>query len=117
MTERTHTIIPAQPGWYVATFAAETNHLDHIAIVAWDIKGTVDDNDYTVNPMTYGYFDLSHPFAIKRPDGMYEVPGFDGVTFNETSVLVHLGDECDQREAQRNRAPPPDPPLRTTSTS
>jgi hypothetical protein len=63
------TIIPAQPGWFVAEFIA--SNADNITdpIIAWSIT------DDEVRPVTCAGVVKGGIYVIKRPDGLMTIPG------------------------------------------
>ena len=76
-------------------------------IVAWDIERRYDEkNDETkhlVLALTlYGNFDEDFGFkAIKRPDGMFEMP-YDGMFFaTETDLIAYFKVVARERKAPR----------------
>jgi hypothetical protein len=81
-SDETHSIIPAQPGWYVAVYAPRDNQgdeclvLDHI--VAWDVE-RIQEGDATyrrADPITLDCtmeYDIN-VWAIKTPDGKFVQP-------------------------------------------
>jgi hypothetical protein len=136
MTEKkdfTRTIIPAAAGWFVARLVPtddviRRDRLKHDAIVAWVVDILRDGGELlpVLTPLTYDYVSASKPHAIKRPDGLYEVPAH-GVDLTADRVIAHLRDVMGMRkrrfeiwEEERERraaSPPPDPPPTETDTS
>jgi len=47
------TIIPAQPGWFVATTVEGSDRLDKEAVIAWAIQWDKDSSAYVADPITY----------------------------------------------------------------
>jgi hypothetical protein len=107
--------IPAQQGWYTATFVEGKSgeyedHLTHDPVIAWDIERWEREPDNSLGPdmndspyvrhlvkpvRVSGNMDsVSNIWAIKRPDGKYEIP--DEITLaDEAAALAHMREETD----------------------
>jgi hypothetical protein len=129
MTEKkdfTRAIIPAQPGWYVATYAQGgtspdtgeiwSERLVFTAIIAWETTGTGDTTGLI--PLTYGYIDLSKLHALKRPDGMFELSD-SHYAYTEDETLNELRAEhaAETRLEEMRRTVPSDSSPAESDTS
>ena len=99
MSERiTHTIIPAEPGWQVATFfevygsgVPIDGRLCYEPVIAWAVKRDEEDDSYRVSPITLrGDPDDGglNPWVLKSPDGAY-LSGRDRYS-DERAVIEEL---------------------------
>jgi len=112
-----HTIITAQPGWYVAMYVRGLKgadgwdeHLSLRPIIAWDIeREDVDAKDtsrvwHNVTPLTVDG-NMNHYaewWAIKTPDGKYSTP--DGMCDNEPDAMDALKQVYEQDLKERAAA-------------
>ena len=92
------TIVPAVAGWYVAVFIEGDIYLD--PIIAWEVErvekpyhpgvGRLGEQciSHWVDPLTINgnMTDFADTWAIKRPDGKFEIP-HDRVCDNEAEVI------------------------------
>jgi len=127
--EVTRTIVPASPGWFLATLAPSGTALNHDGIIAWDITRVVtmreghdgrlypDVEHQSATPLTLSnkLRPLYDPFAVKRPDGTYEMEGDHG-GFTEAVIIEELRFEHETNERlKEDMRPPPQPRAASTS--
>jgi hypothetical protein len=117
---RTHTIIAARPGWYVAVFVPrektedeQADQFDLTPIVAWEIErserpyhpsaGRLGEKCifHSVMPLTLdGNMDnWVVGWAVKTPDGKYNTPDFLADT--EADALSYFRREYDAKDKER----------------
>jgi hypothetical protein len=102
----TRTTVPAQPGWFVAIFIEKDKPgFAYDPIVAWEIERV--ERDYHPSAHRAGERCVTHHviplttendmenhanmWAIKRPDGKYEIPG-DTTCDTEADALAEVID-------------------------
>jgi hypothetical protein len=113
--EKTHTIIPAQPGWFVAMYIpgckadhprdSWDHHLRLTPIVAWDIAEWVHQIVLRdVTPITIGVnvHTMRPPWAIKMPDEQYV---YGGTQYGDdlAGLLAAMKSEHEEISARRAR--------------
>jgi hypothetical protein len=107
------TIVPAQPNWFVAVFipagseAGESWSARFVydPIIAWEIghdryhasvRRAAHERCHHVEPITIdGRVTISNAWAIKRPDGKFELPA-DTTFDDEDDALKYLQQQSEQ---------------------
>jgi hypothetical protein len=105
MADNHHTIIPAQPGWFLVLFmpGEGTDDPDSVRldpIIAWDIPPDRGKKDRCMPLSVSGnpdYYWCAYPWAIKRPDGSFETEFGDDLK-TEQDLMVHLRDQFERDE-------------------
>jgi hypothetical protein len=114
------TIIPAAPGWYVATLVEGKpgakgwpDGLSLEPIIAWDVQredgrhGEHDDlrrlwyGAVPITPNTNNVHHFGNPWVIKAPDGSYVMPDGCRWEVSEAEVIQELKDEYMNASAAR----------------
>lgn len=107
------TLIPATPGWSIAFFIAAGTHGGETwgdslllePIIAWAI-------DYEVNPDLGNWHDVTPvtiegtthigEWAIKRPDGKFQIPD-DTTLDDESAAIAHLKEAAAKADKIREK--------------
>jgi hypothetical protein len=107
-------IIPASPGWYLARllFGGSDKKCSLVfePVIAWSIAREEEDRAYKVDPLTVtgNPNDYSEIWALKTPDGKYQIPGTTYGCWNETDTVNALKEfernEIKQRKEKRQLA-------------
>jgi hypothetical protein len=99
MREKTETgtVIPAEPGWAIAVYAAEAGTIWYEPIIAWGIrvinwKDNKEEPSYWVDPITS---ELTQPVeygmtGFRRPDGTLDFGDWTGLHQTEEEALGAL---------------------------
>jgi hypothetical protein len=101
---KTHTIVPAQPGWYIVRLNGK-NKLVYETIIAWEIAS--DDNDYDdceVIPLTIRGRPLSRSWAVKTPNNKFQM--IEGELDEAQTIKTLQGlerEEMEERERKHER--------------
>jgi hypothetical protein len=113
----TYTIIPATPGWEFAVFCGEPAILLYEPIIAWEIErherpydpvarryGEMCVNRFATPIMASGDDDnIGNLWAIKRPDGKFELP-FDRTIDTEDALLTYFVEQEAKQRKQKAEA-------------
>jgi hypothetical protein len=99
-------IIPAEPGWYLARLlfggSDEKCPLVFEPVIAWVIER--EDRAYKVDPLTVtgNPNDHSEIWALKTPDGKYQIPGTTYGCWSETDTVNTLK-EFERKEIKQRK--------------
>ena len=107
------TVIPAQLGWFVVQIGKDSSgqpRLDERAILAWQIEiwsGRLGHTTDPPRPITIaGLHDPTGPvnqWAVKCPDGTYDIPGQAGSGMNAKECLERLSKSSESRSPKPKR--------------